>query len=164
VVGTPVEHVVGEYFICPNCGVASTWKQEKTKDGIVMKTEDMKAHWNEAKEGLKNFFHNVKDEDLEVDGDDVDAVIERVSRRLDTSKEEAKEMIDFAVNGKLDLEDKWRFIKGVLKKEYGDLTDDDLTMVSGDKDQTIARLQEKLNIGRDELERKFWNVVKSENK
>jgi len=164
VVGAPVEHVVGEYFICPNCGVASTWKQEKTKEGIVMKTDDMKAHWNEAKEGLKKFFHKIKDEDLDINGDDVEAVIDRVSRRLDTSKEEAKEVIDFAVNGNLDLEGKWQYIKGALKNEYGDLTDDDVTMVAGDKDKTIARLQEKLNVGRDELERKFWNAVKSENK
>ena len=56
---------------------------------------------------------------------------------------------------RLELKGKWNEIKGNLKQEYGDLTDDDLTYVEGKEDELYGRLQQKLGKSRDELDRMF---------
>ncbi|MEL6124562.1 MAG: CsbD family protein [Bacteroidota bacterium] len=38
----------------------------------------------------------------------------------------------------------WNQIKGKIKQEYGDLTDDDLTYQEGMEEELIGRLQDKL--------------------
>ena len=38
----------------------------------------------------------------------------------------------------------WNMIKGKLKEEYGQLTDDDLTFAEGQEEQLLGRLQQKL--------------------
>jgi len=45
----------------------------------------------------------------------------------------------------------WNQIKGKLKEEYGELTDDDLAYQEGQEDQVIGRLQKKLGKSKDEV-------------
>lgn len=52
---------------------------------------------------------------------------------------------------KLELKGKWNEIKGKIKAEYGDLTDDDLQYEDGKDDELLGRLQQKLGKGKDEL-------------
>lgn len=49
----------------------------------------------------------------------------------------------------------WNEIKGKLKQEYADLTDDDLTYVEGKEDELLGRLQKKTGQSKDELRRKI---------
>lgn len=42
-------------------------------------------------------------------------------------------------------------MKGKLKQQYADLTDDDLTYAEGQEDELIGRLQQKLGKSRDEV-------------
>lgn len=37
----------------------------------------------------------------------------------------------------------WNVIKGKLKQEYGDLTDDDLTYAEGQEDELLGNIQKK---------------------
>ena len=37
----------------------------------------------------------------------------------------------------------WNQLKGKLKQEYGELTDNDLTYVEGKEDELIGRIQER---------------------
>lgn len=41
------------------------------------------------------------------------------------------------------LKGNWNQVKGKLKQEYGDLTDDDLTYDEGQEDELLGRIQEK---------------------
>jgi uncharacterized protein YjbJ (UPF0337 family) len=45
----------------------------------------------------------------------------------------------------------WNQIKGKLKEEYGELTDDDLHYQEGKEDQMIGHLQKKLGKSKDEV-------------
>ncbi len=58
----------------------------------------------------------------------------------------------------LNLKGNWNELKGKLKQEYGELTDDDLTYVEGKEDELIGNLQKKLNKTREEIasEIKKW--------
>ena len=47
----------------------------------------------------------------------------------------------------------WNQSKGELKVRWGRLTDDDLTMIEGERDKLIGRLQELYGISREEAER-----------
>ncbi len=47
----------------------------------------------------------------------------------------------------------WNLIKGKLKQEYGDLTDDDLTYTEGKEDELIGRIQKKTGKAKDEIKK-----------
>lgn len=51
----------------------------------------------------------------------------------------------------LDLKGRWNEIKGKLKMEYSDLTDDDLKFIEGKEDELIGRIQQRLGKKRDEV-------------
>jgi uncharacterized protein YjbJ (UPF0337 family) len=51
----------------------------------------------------------------------------------------------------LQIKGKWNEIKGKLKKQYADLTDDDLLYQEGEEDRLIGKLQQKLGKSRDEV-------------
>ena len=51
----------------------------------------------------------------------------------------------------LQIKGKWNEIKGRLKQQYADLTDDDLMYEEGQEDQLIGKLQQKLGKTRDEV-------------
>lgn len=45
----------------------------------------------------------------------------------------------------------WNQIKGKLKQEYADLTDDDLMYAEGKEDELVGRLQEKTGQAKEKL-------------
>ena len=45
----------------------------------------------------------------------------------------------------------WNQMKGKLKQEYGQLTDDDLTYQEGKEDELLGRLQERLGKTKSEV-------------
>jgi uncharacterized protein YjbJ (UPF0337 family) len=48
---------------------------------------------------------------------------------------------------------KMKQLKGALKTRWGKLTDDDLEVVSGQKDQLAGRIQERYGIAKEEAQR-----------
>lgn len=50
-----------------------------------------------------------------------------------------------------DLKGSWNEVKGKLKQEYAELTDDDLTYVEGKEDELLGRIQKRLGKKREEL-------------
>jgi uncharacterized protein YjbJ (UPF0337 family) len=50
------------------------------------------------------------------------------------------------------LKGKWKQLRGELKKWWGDLTDDDLDRIDGERDQLIGRLQERYGYTRAQAE------------
>jgi uncharacterized protein YjbJ (UPF0337 family) len=57
----------------------------------------------------------------------------------------------------------WKQFKGAVKTRWGQLTDDDLTMVAGKRDQLLGRIQERYGIAKDEAERQLdqWERAQS---
>lgn len=51
------------------------------------------------------------------------------------------------------LEGNWKQVKGQVKETWGDLTDDDLDVVEGQRDQLIGKIQERYGIAREEAAR-----------
>lgn len=50
------------------------------------------------------------------------------------------------------IEGNWKQFKGHVKEQWGKLTDDDLDIISGKRDQLLGRIQERHGISRDEAE------------
>lgn len=50
------------------------------------------------------------------------------------------------------LKGKWKEIKGQVKTQWGKLTDDELTKISGDYDQLSGSLQKQYGYKKDEAE------------
>ena len=52
---------------------------------------------------------------------------------------------------KLEIRGNWNEVKGKIKQQYADLTDDDLKYEEGKDEELLGRLQKKVGKGRDEL-------------
>jgi uncharacterized protein YjbJ (UPF0337 family) len=52
---------------------------------------------------------------------------------------------------KLQIKGSWNEIKGKLKQQYGNLTDDDLAFADGKEDELLGRLQKKLGKSKEDL-------------
>lgn len=51
------------------------------------------------------------------------------------------------------LEGKWKQLRGKVREEWGELTDDELDQIAGKRDQLVGKVQEKYGYTRDEAER-----------
>ena len=49
----------------------------------------------------------------------------------------------------------WNQMRGTLKDVWGDLPDDDLTRIEGDRDRLTGTLQERYGIARDKAEKQL---------
>jgi uncharacterized protein YjbJ (UPF0337 family) len=47
----------------------------------------------------------------------------------------------------------WKQVKGKLKEEWGKLTDDDLDVIAGRRDQLLGRIQQRHGIAKEEAQR-----------
>jgi uncharacterized protein YjbJ (UPF0337 family) len=50
-----------------------------------------------------------------------------------------------------ELKGNWNVVKGKLKQQYAQLTDEDLTYVEGKEDELFGRLQKKLGKSKQEI-------------
>ncbi len=57
------------------------------------------------------------------------------------------------------VQGKWKQVKGSVKTRWGKLTDDDLDVIVGQRDQLIGRIQERYGIAKDDAQRQVdeWN-------
>jgi len=64
------------------------------------------------------------------------------------------------------MEGKWKQMKGVVRKQWGKLTDDDLEFMAGSKDQFVGRLQERYGIKKEEAQKQAdeWLQAQAEEK
>jgi uncharacterized protein YjbJ (UPF0337 family) len=53
------------------------------------------------------------------------------------------------------FEGNWKQFKGKVKEQWGKLTDDDLDVISGKRDQLVGRIQERYGVARDEAEKQL---------
>lgn len=47
----------------------------------------------------------------------------------------------------------WKQFKGKAKEKWGKLTDDDLDVLQGKRDQLVGRIQQRYGIGKDQAEK-----------
>ena len=63
------------------------------------------------------------------------------------------------------IEGNWRMFTGKIKEQWGKLTDDDLDVIAGRRDQLVGKIQEQYGIGKDEAEKqvdRFRNGLREE--
>lgn len=58
------------------------------------------------------------------------------------------------------VQGKWKQFTGSAKENWGKLTDDDLDVAAGKRDQLIGKIQEKYGISKDEAEKQVddWSA------
>jgi uncharacterized protein YjbJ (UPF0337 family) len=59
------------------------------------------------------------------------------------------------------FEGKWKQLRGKVKEEWGQLTDDELDEAAGKRDQIVGLLQEKYGYTKNKAEREFDSFVDS---
>jgi uncharacterized protein YjbJ (UPF0337 family) len=63
-----------------------------------------------------------------------------------------------------EVEGKWNQLKGSVREKFGKLTDDDIQVIAGKKDQFLGKLQERYGIARAQAERELDNWLHSQHK
>jgi uncharacterized protein YjbJ (UPF0337 family) len=53
------------------------------------------------------------------------------------------------------IEGEWKQIKGSVKEQWGKLTDDDLDVAAGKRDQLVGKVQNRYGIAKDEAEKQI---------
>lgn len=48
------------------------------------------------------------------------------------------------------LEGKWKQVKGQVREKWGQLTDDDMHVIAGRRDQLVGRIQERYGIAKEQ--------------
>ena len=51
------------------------------------------------------------------------------------------------------IKGKWKQLNGQIKKQWGDLSDDDLTVAEGNRDYLAGKIQERYGIAKDAAEK-----------
>jgi uncharacterized protein YjbJ (UPF0337 family) len=51
------------------------------------------------------------------------------------------------------LEGQWKDMKGKVREQWGKLTDDDMDIIAGKRDQLVGRIQQRYGSAKDEAER-----------
>jgi uncharacterized protein YjbJ (UPF0337 family) len=59
------------------------------------------------------------------------------------------------------MEGKWKQYKGQAKEKWGKLTDDDLDVIDGRRQQLVGRIQERYGIVKDAAEKQADEFVKA---
>jgi len=57
------------------------------------------------------------------------------------------------------LAGKWKQVQGEVKKQWGKLTDDDLTVIEGQRDKLIGLVQERYGYAREQAEREVDKFI-----
>ncbi|MRX49770.1 CsbD family protein [Paracoccus sp. S-4012] len=58
------------------------------------------------------------------------------------------------------VEGKWDQLKGSVKEKWGDLTDDELTQMGGNRDRMMGKMQEKYGWTKDEADRQLTDFFR----
>jgi uncharacterized protein YjbJ (UPF0337 family) len=53
------------------------------------------------------------------------------------------------------LKGQWKQLQGAVKKQWGKLTEDDLTAIEGQRDEVIGKIQERYGIAKEEAVRQW---------
>lgn len=59
------------------------------------------------------------------------------------------------------IKGQWKQFSGKVKEKWGQLTDDDLTMIEGKRDQLAGKLQERYGYGKEQAEREIEDFSRS---
>lgn len=51
------------------------------------------------------------------------------------------------------IKGKWKQAKGQVQQKWGDLTDDDLAVVDGKREELVGRVQERYGVAKEEAEK-----------
>lgn len=57
----------------------------------------------------------------------------------------------------------WKQFKGKVKEQWGKLTDDDLDVIAGKRDQLLGKIQKRHGIAKDEAEKQLSSWEKQNN-
>ena len=59
------------------------------------------------------------------------------------------------------IEGNWKQLKGKARVQWGKITDDQLDVIGGKREQLVGRVQEQYGIGRDEAEKQVDRFASS---
>jgi uncharacterized protein YjbJ (UPF0337 family) len=60
------------------------------------------------------------------------------------------------------LKGKWMQFKGQIKQKWGEITDDELDQINGQRDQLVGKIQERYGLAKDAANRELDALIATE--
>jgi len=60
-----------------------------------------------------------------------------------------------------EVEGQWKQMKGTIREKFGKLTDDDIQIIAGKKDQFLGKLQQRYGIAREQAQKELDTWLQS---
>ena len=60
------------------------------------------------------------------------------------------------------IQGRWKQLKGKVKEQWGKLTDDDLDVIAGRREQVLGRIQQRHGLAKDEADRQVSTWERSD--
>jgi uncharacterized protein YjbJ (UPF0337 family) len=60
------------------------------------------------------------------------------------------------------LQGKWKQVKGGIKERWGKLTDDDVTVINGQQDKLVGRIQERYGVAKEVAQKQVDEWMRSQ--
>ena len=60
------------------------------------------------------------------------------------------------------VEGNWKQVKGMVKAKWGKLTDDDLTLINGRRDQLEGKIQERYGLAKDQAKKEIYDWYRTQ--
>ena len=113
--------------------------------GILLAPDKGSVTLDNWKEGAKGYGNQLGDQYKKYSAD--------LETKFKGLTDKLEDLGVIGAGGSLDLKGNWDTIKGKLKQQYAQLTDEDLTFADGKVDELVGKLQDKLGKGKSEITR-----------
>ena len=60
-----------------------------------------------------------------------------------------------------EMQGKWEQVRGLVKEQWGEFTDDDLDKIDGRRDQFVGKMRERYGVAKEEAEQRADELLSS---
>jgi len=144
-----------------------------------MNEDILKGKWRQLKGSVREKWGEITNDDLDMINGEREQFIGTLQEKYGYGRERAEQELDAYLSSTIHtfngagngagregmmmnedvLKGKWRQFKGSIQEKWGELTDDELDQINGEREQLIGKLQEKYGYGRAKAQGEYDDFV-----
>lgn len=144
-----------------------------------MNEDILKGKWQQFKGSVQEKWGEITNDELDMINGEREQFIGTLQEKYGYGRERAERELDTYLNSTIRtsngagngagregvmmnedvLKGKWRQFKGSIQEKWGELTDDELDQINGEREQLVGKLQEKYGYGRKKAQAEYDDFV-----
>lgn len=135
-----------------------------------MNEDILKGKWRQIKGSIQERWGELTNDELDQINGEREQIVGKLQEKYGYTREKAEKELDehlsntaqnfngVGINEDM-LKGKWRQFKGAVQERWGELTNDDLDQINGEREQIIGKLQERYGYAREKAEAEYSEFV-----